>query len=94
MPGPRLQVVPLEVRPEPRALDHLHDQIAGMRVSARRRERTCWPQYGGYATSAAVADVPGYRIKQHTRHKSDPMVSRYIREADKWTKSGLKAVGL
>lgn len=47
----------------------------------------------GYATSAAAADVPGYRIKQHTRHKSDAMVSRYIREADKWTKSGLKGVG-
>ena len=47
----------------------------------------------GYATSAAAADVPGYRIKQHTRHKSDAMVSRYIRESDKWTKSGLKGVG-
>jgi integrase len=47
----------------------------------------------GYATSAAAADMPGYRIKQHTRHKSDAMVSRYIREADKWTKSGLKGVG-
>ena len=46
-----------------------------------------------YATSAAAADVPGYRIKQHTRHKSDAMVSRYIRESDKWTKSGLRGVG-
>jgi integrase len=47
----------------------------------------------GYATAAAAADVPSYRIQQHTRHKSAEMVSRYVREADKWTKSGLKGVG-
>jgi integrase len=47
----------------------------------------------GYATAAAAADVPGYRIQQHTRHKSTEMVARYVREADKWTKSGLKGVG-
>jgi len=31
----------------------------------------------------------------HTRHKSSEMVARarYVREADKWTKSGLKSVG-
>ena len=46
----------------------------------------------GYATAAAAADVPGYRIQQHTRHKSADMVARYVREADKWTKSGLKGV--
>jgi integrase len=47
----------------------------------------------GYATAAAAADVPSYRIQQHTRHKSAEMVSRYVREADKWTKNGLKGVG-
>jgi integrase len=47
----------------------------------------------GYATAAASADVPAYRIQQHTRHKTAEMVTRYIREADKWTKSGLKGVG-
>jgi integrase len=47
----------------------------------------------GYATSAAARDMPGYRIQQHTRHKSAQMVAGYIREADKWTKSGLKDVG-
>jgi len=47
----------------------------------------------GYATAAAAADVPDYRIQQHTRHKSVEMVARYVREADKWTKSGLKGVG-
>ena len=47
----------------------------------------------GYATAAAAANVPGYRIQQHTRHKSAEMVARYVREADKWTKNGLKGVG-
>jgi integrase len=47
----------------------------------------------GYATSAAAVDTPSYRIQQHTRHKSAEMVARYIREAEKWTKNGLKGVG-
>ena len=47
----------------------------------------------GYATAAGAADVPSYRIQQHTRHKTAEMVARYVREADKWTKSGLKGVG-
>lgn len=47
----------------------------------------------GYATAAAAADMPAYRIQQHTRHKTAEMVTRYIRESDKWTKSGLKGVG-
>jgi integrase len=46
----------------------------------------------GYATAAAGADMPQYRIQQHTRHKTAEMVSRYVREADKWTRSGLKGV--
>jgi integrase len=47
----------------------------------------------GYATSAAARDMPAYRIQSHTRHKSAQMVTGYIREADKWTKSGLDGVG-
>jgi integrase len=47
----------------------------------------------GYATSAAARDMPGYRIQQHTRHKSAEMVAGYIRKAEKWNKSGLKGVG-
>ena len=46
----------------------------------------------GYATAAAAADMPQYRIQQHTRHRTAEMVARYVREADKWTKSGLKGV--
>ena len=33
------------------------------------------------------------RAERHTRHKSAEMVAGYIREADKWTRSGLKGVG-
>jgi integrase len=47
----------------------------------------------GYATSAAARNMPAYRIQSHTRHKSAEMVTGYIREADKWTKSGLDGVG-
>ena len=47
----------------------------------------------GYTTAAAAANVPSYRIQQHTRHKSADMVARYVREADKWTRSGLQGVG-
>jgi integrase len=46
----------------------------------------------GYATSAAAADVPALRIQQHTRHRSADMVARYVRESDKWSRSGLKGV--
>jgi hypothetical protein len=35
--------------------------------------------------------MPAYRIQSHTRHKSAQVVAGYIREADKWTKSGLDA---
>src|ERR1700680_1685180 len=47
----------------------------------------------GYATSAAQEDVPTHRIKAQTRHKSDGMLSIYIREVDKHKNSGLKGVG-
>ena len=47
----------------------------------------------GYATSAAARNMPAYRIQSHTRHKSAEMVAGYIREADKWSKSGLDGVG-
>jgi len=47
----------------------------------------------GYATSAAAKELPSYRIQAHTRHKSADMVQGYIRESDRWGKSGLKGVG-
>src|SRR5262245_29888663 len=47
----------------------------------------------GYATSAAANDMPGYRIRRHTRHKSAAVLEGYIRSAEQWTKGGLKGVG-
>jgi hypothetical protein len=35
---------------------------------------------------------PQYRILQHTRHRMAEMIARYVREAAKWTRSGLKGV--
>jgi integrase len=61
--------------------DELVELISGHRLRA------------GYATSAAARNMPAYRIQSHTRHKSTQMVTGYIREADKWTKSGLDGVG-
>jgi hypothetical protein len=37
--------------------------------------------------------MPVYRIQTHTRHESAEVLAGYIREADKWTKSGLDGVG-
>ena len=61
--------------------DELVELISGHSLSA------------GYATSAAARNMPAYRIQSHTRHKSAQIVAGYIREADKWTKSGLDGVG-
>ena len=47
----------------------------------------------GYATSAAANDMPSYRIRVHTRHKSAAVLEGYIRSAEQWTKGGLKGVG-
>jgi hypothetical protein len=47
----------------------------------------------GYATSAAARNIAAHRIQSHTRHKSTEMVTRCIRDADKWTKSALNGVG-
>ena len=43
--------------------------------------------------AAGAADMPSYRIMQHTRHKSHEQVAGYNREGQKWTKSGLNGVG-
>jgi integrase len=36
----------------------------------------------GFATSAAKAGVPSHKIRQQTGHKSDAMLSRYIRDGE------------
>jgi integrase len=46
----------------------------------------------GLATSAAHAGVPGWRIKAQTRHASDAMLSRYIREGELFTENAAGAL--
>ena len=46
----------------------------------------------GYGTTAAMHDVPGYRIKQRMRHKSMDTTAGYIEAGQAWTKSGLKGI--
>jgi len=75
-----------------------HELTAWWRAASTRRaafavNQTSPVMRAGYATAAAAANVPGYRIQHHTRLKSAEKVARYVREADKWTKSGLKGVG-
>jgi integrase len=47
----------------------------------------------GLATSLALAKVPEHEIRRRTRHTSAEMVARYVRVAEQWADSGLKAVG-
>ena len=47
----------------------------------------------GFVTTAARSKIPGYHIRQHSRHKSVQTVEGYIREADKLTDSVLKTIG-
>ena len=47
----------------------------------------------GFVTTAAWSKVPGYHIRQHSRHRSVQTVEGYIREADKLTDSVLKTIG-
>lgn len=47
----------------------------------------------GFATSAAAKDVPSYRIRIQTRHKSVQVLEGYIREGEKLSKNALKGVG-
>ena len=46
----------------------------------------------GFVTAAAGADVPALRIADHVRHKSLEMTLKYVRTADKYSKSALKGV--
>ncbi len=72
--------------------DRIHDaRLSGEAVSLVVRERTAAAGFdptrysghslrAGLATSAAQAGVPTWRIRAQTRHASDAMLSRYIRD--------------
>jgi integrase len=46
----------------------------------------------GLATEAARNGVPTWKIRQQTRHKSDAMVSRYVRDANLWANNAAARV--
>jgi integrase len=46
----------------------------------------------GLATSAAQAGVPTWRIKAQTRHASDAMLQRYIRDGELFTDNAAGAL--
>jgi integrase len=46
----------------------------------------------GLATSAAQAGVPAWRIKAQTRHASDAMLARYIRDGELFTENAAGAL--
>lgn len=46
----------------------------------------------GLATSAAMAGASSWKIRQQTGHKSDAMLSRYIRDGDMFTNNAAGAV--
>lgn len=46
----------------------------------------------GFATSAAKAGVPSHKIRQQTGHKSDAMLSRYIRDGELFERNASAAL--
>lgn len=46
----------------------------------------------GFATSAAKAGVPSYKIRQQTGHKSDAMLGRYIRDGELFNGNAVAAL--
>jgi integrase len=46
----------------------------------------------GLATSAAQAGVPTWRIRTQTRHSSDAMLGRYVREGELFTQNASGAL--
>jgi integrase len=47
----------------------------------------------GLVTEAAKAGVPSWKIRQQTGHKTEAMVSRYIRDVDLWAGNAAAAAG-
>jgi len=48
----------------------------------------------GFATAAAQAEVPEWRIMRQTRHRSRAILDRYIREANLFKRNAAASVGL
>lgn len=97
--GQRLQPGRLTGRSVARIVKVRIRELAQARGKTREEAEELVQQFSGhsmragYATTAGAADMASYRIMQHTRHKSHEQVAGYIREGQKWTKSGLKGIG-
>ena len=50
------------------------------------------PLRAGLATSAAEAGVPTWRIRNQTRHASDAMLARYVRDGELLTNNAAGAL--
>jgi integrase len=65
------------------------------RAVAAGLDQTCYSGHSlraGLATSAAQAGVPPWRIKAQTRHASDVMLARYIRDGERFTDNAAGAL--
>jgi integrase len=78
-------------------------RLSGEAVSLILRERVAAAEldpthYSGHslraglATSAAQAEVPTWRIRQHTRHASEAMLLRYVRDSQSFTANAAGAL--
>ena len=78
-------------------------RLSGEAVSAVVKERVAAAgldptRYSGHslraglATSAAQAGVPAWRIRSQTRHASDAMLARYIRDGELFTDNAAGAL--
>jgi len=82
----------------------VHDiRLSGEAIALVVRERVAAAgldpaQYSGHslraglATSAALARVPTWRIRAQTRHASDAMLARYIRDGEMFTENAAGAL--
>jgi len=46
----------------------------------------------GFATSAAAAGMPSWKIRAQTGHTSDAMLNRYIRAGELWSDEALEPI--
>jgi integrase len=69
--------------------------IVRERIAAAGLDPTCYPGHSlraGLATSAAQAGVPTWKIRAQTRHASDAMLGRYVREGSLFSQNAAGAL--
>jgi integrase len=48
----------------------------------------------GFCTTAALKEVPEWKIRRRVRHATAEMTARYVRAAETWADSGLRGIGI